>query len=295
MGNKNKRKIVVVLSDPHADYKFGLLPPDLKLPRLDESSEIIPDEYWIPKQSSTQEQLWEWYINDRDEVLKLIGKDEMYLLCMGDVIQGNILPRQLLNSSILSDQLLIAKEVLSEYAKYANGGRFCKGTSVHNHGQGSSETVVARELSERYNKDFKAWHHMILDLYGIRFDIAHHGPGNGKRKWLEGNELRLYIKDIMMREIMFGNKPPDIILRGHYHDRILEVVHQHVKDKTYKTFGAICPAYALFMDDYTLKVTKSKSYMTVGVLVVEIINGRIKDIYDDWVHTVDIRRYEEIN
>lgn len=288
-----KRQIVVVLSDTHADYKFGLLPPGIELQALDESSETSPNKIWIPSLTSTQEKLWEWYLEDKKEILKLAGKDDMYLLHIGDVTQGNVLPKQLLVSGVMKHQYKIAEEVIMEYAKLKNlkGGRLIKGTGVHGGGSGTAEMVVAESLSDKTGKDFKSWHHMIFDLYGVRFDIAHHGVNNSAREWLEGNTLRYYMRDLTSRHLKNGDKPSDIILRGHYHDRKIEVWIEHLKDKTVWVWGAICPAYALFMDDYTLKATKSKPYMTAGTLAVEIIDGKIKDIHD-LVHTVDIRRKE---
>lgn len=291
-----KRLIVPIWTDTHSGYSFGMLPEPPaernQLPPLDDNNGR-----WWPEPTATQEQLRQWAQEDIERTLEIAGPSPIFLLHLGDVVQGTWLPNQLLSVPRLIDQYIIAEETMAMWLrnKKVRGVRFVKGSGVHVQAHGTAELAVARMLSKRYpSKDIAAWYHQMLDLDGVLFDIAHHGPNKGSRDWLEGNILRYYMRSIVQKMLKAGERPPDVILRGHYHDRAFEVLHTHlVSGETVKTFGAICPAYSLFTDDYTIKATKSKGYMTAGTVVIEIVEGRLKDIYD-LTRTVDIRKHEEV-
>jgi hypothetical protein len=317
-----KRICTFVMSDNHAGYQFGLVPPNVKLPKLDDylaratmegatpqTEEQVEGlfmgwydyEVWTPELTATQKQLWEWFETDRQAVLDWIDGDPFYLIHIGDTCQGNALPRQYLMTPRFIDQLIIAEEILAPIAEQPNclGGRFVKGTTWHAGYHGSAEMTVARLLQKRTKKPFKVWYHMDMHLDGIRWDIAHHGPNNSAREWLAGNSLRYYTRDLVARHLKNGEQPPDVVLRGHYHDRKIEVWIEHLNDRSIQVWSAICPAYALFMDDYTLMATKSKPFMTAGMLVTEQVDGKFKGVFDEVgdhsiVHTVDIRMKEQL-
>lgn len=288
---KRRRQVGVAFFDPHGGHRFGLMLPGVVLPPLDEG-----DDEWVPQLSATQKKLAEWYEQDRQAVLDLADGDDIFLLMGGDVIQGTLLREQLLVSPRLSDQFAIAEHFLEPWCRLPNLRfmRFCKGTGVHVMNKGSAELTIAQHLRERFGKDISAWYHMDLKAYGVEIDVAHHGPPTGSRSWLRGNELRYYTRSIMDDHLKNGRRPPDLVLRGHYHDRTLELVHIHTWGETFRTWAAICPAYSIFADDYTLKATRSKDHMTAGLLAFEIIDGQVKQIYD-WAHTLDIRKREVIN
>lgn len=291
-----KRLIVPVWADTHAGYSFGILPeaPSLRnqLPPLDDNNDR-----WWPEPTATQLQLRQWAEDDIAQVMDLASGSPIFVLHVGDVTQGTYLPNQLLCVPRLIDQYIIAEETAAMWLRHRNvkGIRFVKGTGVHVQAHGTAELVLSRMLTKRYpSRDIAAWYHQMLSLNGVMFDIAHHGPNKGARDWLEGNTLRYHMRHITQKMLKAGKRPPDIILRGHYHDRTFETLWTHLVDgRTVKTFGAIAPGYALFTDDYTLKATKSKGYMTAGTIAFEIVDGRLKDIYD-FTHTMDIRKYEEV-
>ena len=307
------------MADTHAGYQFGLCPPNIKLPKMDDYLAKIltapsPQEQldglfdgwydyevWTPELTATQVQLNAWYEQDYKAVLDWIDGDPFYLLHLGDTCQGNAMPRQYLMTPRMIDQVIIAEEILTPIAMQKNclGGRFVKGTTWHTYSHGSAEMTVARLLQQKTRKPFKVWYHIDMELGGVKYDIAHHGPTNSTREWLAGNLLRYYTRDIVARHLKNGIEPPDVVLRGHYHDRKIELWIEHLHERTIETWAAICPAYALFMDDYTLKATKSKPFMTAGMLVTEQIDGKVMGVRDtigdhQLVHTVDIRMKEQL-
>lgn len=284
----SKRLIVPVWTDTHGGYSFGLLCPHTELPPLDDNNG-----WRHPEMTATQIKLWEWAKQDISEVKKIAGKDPIFVLFVGDATQGTKIPDQYLVSPRMADQLIIARDTLGLWLeeKKVQGMRMVKGTGWHVFQHGSAEITVAEMLKDKYKKDVSAWYHMDLELGGVRFDIAHHGPNTGTRDWLKGNTLRYYIRSIVFDLLKDGQEPPDIILRGHYHDRCIEMLHTHLTERTIKTWGAVCPAYSLFTDDYTKRATRSKAKMTVGTLAIEIIEGRIVEVHD-LTHVVDVRKRE---
>lgn len=283
-----KRSIVVFLSDPHCGHRFGLLNPLTQLPHLEDIG--LP---WIPEKTELQRIIWTFYKQDLDKVISFANSDPIHLIMMGDIVQGTLLYDQKLVTARAADQKIIAQDVFKYWFDLPNlvQARFIKGTAVHSMKHGSVEIELAHFFSQVYKKDIQAYHHILLNIDGVELDCAHHGPGSGIREWTKGNILRLYTKDIMFKSIGRHEKPPDMIVRGHFHERVLELVHIHADGMTHKTWGVICPAYSIFADSWTQKVTKSSSYMTCGLVMAEIIDGRIKEVID-LVHSIDIRKRE---
>jgi len=278
------------MSDPHANYKYGLMRTGIRLDPEDEG-----EEDWYPSSTPTQKQLWEWQVGDLAAITALADGDRMGFVLAGDVGHGTLLPDNTRISPRLSDEYAIAVDFLLPWAQLSNLAwmRFVHGTGVHSMKRGSAELLVARMLRDLTKKDIAAWYHMDLRVDGIEIDVAHKGPPSGKRIWLEGNEVRYYVRDLMLKSLIAGRHPSDVILRGHYHDRILELIHVHTQKGSYRTWGAVCPANSLFIDDYTKSATASKGLMTAGMLAIEIIGGRVVDIHD-FSHVADIRRREVI-
>ena len=55
-----------------------------------------------------------------------------------------------------------------------------------------------------------------------------------------------------------GNAPPDVVLRGHFHEYISEVLTKFHRDKYYTSRMVILPSYCM-LDDYARQATKSIS------------------------------------
>jgi len=286
-----RRVILYPISDPHGGYRFGLMRPGIQLPPLD------PDEkYHQPTATAFQRRIWKHFLEDLEFVKDLAGDDEVLLLIIGDVIQGSVLPHGMLVTPRASDQKHIIEDALEPIFSLPNlkTVRLVKGTGAHTNRHGSAELELAKHIRDKYGKDAKTHYHYKLNVAGVSIDMSHHGPATGIRPWLTGDEIRRYLKAIMMRELMGGKVPPKIVLRGHYHDRTIEHVHMAgVEGQLFDSWGIVCPGYSLFTDDYTLKATRSKDYMTVGTMPIEIVDGRVKDVFDR-AHTIHVARRESL-
>jgi hypothetical protein len=231
--------------------------------------------------------------------MSLAEKDDIFVMHLGDATHGNHYGDKELVSTRLADHYAIAKDNMSFWldepqVKYLS---MIKGTGVHEWGQGSTTAILADALKEKYrNKRIEMCGHSYLTAFGVDFDLAHHGPSPGIRNWLRGNVLRLYVRSLMMDDIMAGKRPPDIIVRGHFHDYVPETMKIRANGTTYKTEGIILPSFAM-LDDYARKVAKSPGSVTFGIAAVEIINGRIYKIHDsepEFMEKIDLRTRTEV-
>lgn len=265
------RTLTISIGDLHGGCRFGLMNPEIVLPPMDDLGEE-----WSPEPTESQLWLWECYTKHINQIKELAGKDEIIPLVGGDLTHGDKYPDKEKVSTRRYDQVAIAADVLDRLASLKNVKRMriVKGTGSHVFGHGTSELLVANLLNATHDIDAGVAYQYSLNIKGIEFDIAHHGPGPGIRKWLSGNVLRLYVRDIVMQCIMEGDPVPDVVLRWHYHKYVPHTEEFRSDGKTYKTMAAISPSYC-FIDDYARKATRHTPKLTVGMLAFEIVNGKV--------------------
>ena len=287
-----KRIVILDFGDTHAGSEYGLLHPETILEREREDGTI---ERYSPELSEIQKFLfYEIYKPFVQEIMEFAGDDDVIAIHKGDVTQGNKYTEELL-SPRLSDQILIATKNMSEVLKYSNVKifRMIKGTSSHSFQEGSSDVLVANNLRLMYpEKDVAVHYHGLYTIQDVNtvVDVSHHGPSAGIRKWLEGNNFRYYLRDIMMRELLKGNNPPDIVSRAHAHTALEE----YLSINGHRMWGFISPTMQ-FPTGYARQVTNSVSGIRMGMLAIEVIlhdNGQ-KTIYPFWyTRELDIRSKE---
>lgn len=283
----SKRIWIIGFGDTHGGCRFGLMKPGIVLPPPDDKGKE-----WIPESTKTQEWIFEEFQKHLDGVMKLVKKDEIFVIHGGEPTHGDVYADKEKVTTRKYDQYKIAKETLGIIAglKNVKHWRFSKGTSSHVDGHGTAELIISDMLSEEYGIDAKAYYHPYLDIKGKVFDVAHHGPGTGIRNWLKGNILRLYTRSLMMDEIMEGNSPPDVLLRHHFHDYVPETVKIRTNGKTHKTMAFVLPSYC-GITDFGIKAARSPSKLTVGMLLFEIYKDKVLDPYE-FMSTLDLRRKE---
>lgn len=286
-----KRVILAVASDKHGGHKLGLLNPETILEYEDSAGNLIE---WTPELEPFQQYLWNLHEEHVKEIKKLAGKDEIVLIDNGDLTAGNKYPHEQVSTRI-ADQFDIASWNLYPWLDLKNVKtlRITKGTGAHSFGEGSSEIIVQRRLQERYpKKDIRTIYHGLAKIGEILVDYTHHGPTTGSRNWLKGNEVRYYMKSLVEDELDLGNPPPDLIIRGHFHEYIEEYLVKMFQGKRHKIQMNIIPSYC-GIDDHARKVTKSKYILQHGMVCYEIVNGKIFDTVPMF-NTIDIRTKEII-
>jgi len=272
------------MSDTHGGNPFGLRMPWTKLQSDPDGEQRNLTE--------CQLHLYGIYEAARQKIISLAGEDEIILLHSGDTCQGNHYTDDR-ETGTIADDVIIARDNFVPFCDLPNVKiiRICKGTSVHNFGNGSAEILVAELLSQQYpQKSIKALNHGLLDIDGFTVDQAHHGVGFGRRIWLKGNEARYYLRDIMMHEIAFGNRPCDLYLRGHIHTYIKEVLWMEYGEKEYESMLVITPSMCM-LGAFGTQVTRSQFLITNGLIAFEIINNRILNVFR-LMDTIDIRTKE---
>jgi hypothetical protein len=276
------------ISDPHSGFVLGLTNPETTLP--DGHGVEKP----IPELNESQKFVWDVYSNGLSETEKLAAGDPIHVFVMGDVTHGNKHISQQV-STRLSDQPIISSWALSPAMRLKNvkSSRIFLGTASHSFGEGSSEILVTALLRERFPKiNFRALYHGLESIDGFRIDAAHHGPHPGVRNWTKGNVARLALQSSMMSELDGGNVPPDMYIRGHYHDFIRVWHGLNRMGSWYQSWMVIMPPLCL-PGDWTIQATQSIPRVTAGIVSYEIVNGKLLDIYP-FTETVDLRTHEEL-
>lgn len=282
---KSNRAILVAESDLHAGNKLGLLNPETLLEDEERNK-------YRPQLTETQQNIWrirEW---GRTETLHLAGKSPIIVLQTGDINQGMVYDVH----DPLSAQVEIALMNVMPWLNVKNvvAYRADEGTSTHSFGYGDAESLLVSRIKDKFPKlDAKVIPHGLSNIYGVKVDHAHHGPFTGSREWLKGNVALYYLRDIMMRDIMRGREPPDLVLRGHYH-AVVEVFNRAMgKDgKVYRSWLWVLPSLC-GMNGYARQKTRSEYEITNGIIAYEIINGKIRQAYE-FTEMVDIRIAEDI-
>ena len=94
------------------------------------------------------------------------------------------------------------------------------------------------------------------------------------------------IAPMMMSEMMSGGKPPQLVLRGHYH----QFVREELWMADYHSTLVVTPAFAM-LGDHAIQAVRSPSRVTNGMVAFEIIDGEVLQMYD-FVRSIDVRTRE---
>lgn len=279
---KTKRELFVGLSDTHGGFKLGLLNPDTKL--HDENEQGVITTY-SPRLTASQEYLWDIYTQDIASARELAAGDRMIVGHHGDICHGDKYPHVLVSTKP-ADQIEIACANMRPWLDIPEVTDLVIiiGTEAHEFSEGTASLLVQKQLAAKYpDKTISVCYHGLISMGKDDIDCAHHGPTGGSRAWLSGNEARYYLKSLMLAEIMSGNIPPALVLRGHYHVMVYETVQIGI----YTSKIMILPSYT-FPADHGRQVTRSSYRITNGIGVAEFVNGLLLDIRPIF-HTVDLR------
>ena len=266
--SKYADRIFFLLSDTHGGHKLGLMRKGVKLEEEDVDGNMIP---WTPRPNAVQNRLDGYLMEDLDYVVKLADGRPISGVHNGDPTQGNKYPREWV-STRLYDQIAIAYNNLEPIYHMPNlqDFSFVLGTGSHEFGEGSSSYLLKMLFNKEYpDIQTDAVNQYLMDINGCVFDLAHHGPIPGGRRWLEGNGLRWYMNDIQQRDLDLGNAPPDWVVRSHYHTVARTASHYRKGTQIYTTEGVMSPGYT-GMDAYGRQATRSKWEVHVGLLAWEI-------------------------
>lgn len=281
------REILVVLSDTHAGFTLALMNPNTQLFDEDELGEQTP---YYPKMTSSQEYLWQIYTGMVKKIVKLAKGAPIHIIHNGDLTQGTKHKTNLVSDRD-ADQVLIGVQNLIPLLELPNvrSLRMSVGTEAHNMGMGSAEMLAAQLLKAQYpDLDTKITYHGLMQFGNVVVDYAHHGGHPGTRLWLSGNVNRLYLRDMMLNEIVAGRKPPRLVFRAHYHQ------YQRIDERIgeYESTLIITPSFSM-LNDHSVQATRSQYMLTHGMVVSEVVDGELSSIIP-LLKTKDIRMKEDM-
>lgn len=283
----SKDTILYVISDTHCGHKLGLINPETEL--FDEGT----GKTYRPAINEYQQFLWELYLYSIEKAKEISKNKDIVIIILGDITQGTKYPEQLLSTKV-ADQISIAQQMLKPLLSLKNirALRMVFGTGSHEFGEGSSMLILKDEIAPIFPKvNVNVITHGLLNIKDTLIDYAHHGPGVGIRDWLNGNELRFYLKNIIYKEIKNNNKVPDLVLRGHVHgfsnESIYWIENDEIKKSTITSLPSMCG-----MGEFGRQSSRSNHLLSNGIVLYEI-NGRVSDPIP-LIRTTDVRIKEEI-
>jgi len=266
-----KRIIIAQQSDLHAGNKLGLM--NLGVTLVD--TQRNPP-FFTPQPTESQKELWQLELENVEKVKQLAGKDDIYYIEDGDPTQG-IKHQADLVSDRLADQVVIAVANSQPIYNLDNlkAAHYAVGTGAHNLGMGSTDMLIVNQLKALYPIiPINLCYHGLVHYGGFDVDYSHHGPYPGSRFHLSGNVARYYLQSLMMSHIARGEKPPDLVVRAHYHVPIFETVRLG----GYTSHIVVSPSMCM-VDDYTHQAAKSPDSVTVGMFAYEIVDDKLLEIH----------------
>ena len=283
--------ILAAMSDTHCGYTMGLIDPDVDLQQEREDGTIVP---FTPELTEGQKTLHVLHTQSIAEVSYLTKKHPGIFIHDGDITHGNKYMGQLVTTRI-ADQILIALSALDPWFRIRGiqKYRFATGTEVHVFGEASAEVLVCNTYKQKYPKrDIEVVKHgriLLQDEDNIEIDYAHHGPPPGTRPDLRGNSARAYLKGICATAVGFDERPPRLVLRGHYHVPVEETVYTRFRGGWVKSTIFLLPSFT-FPDHHTIQAARSEGKVTVGMMIFTINGDEIEAT--PMTETVDITTKE---
>ena len=276
------RIILAVITDTHGGHIAGLLNPETVLQRKQENEDGGYDLVdWTPPMEPGQLRRWSLYERIIESAINLARGDQIILISLGDHTQGILHSDDALSMRV-ADHVLIAKWNFMPWMTIPNvvETRLISGTSWHEFGEGSAMILVADALRDKFpNKNITPLYHGLTDIRqstdveGVLVDYTHHGPSQSMRKHLEGNTARYYLQSSMQDELMDGKTPPHLVLRGHFHSMINEVITRHTMRGWFESRIVVCPPLC-GLGDYARKTTRSAHKITEGGVLFEILDNK---------------------
>ena len=230
-------------------------------------------EEYNPRLTETQQWLLECYEADMNSVKELAGDDELYIIVNGDLTHGLRYPEGIVDDNIYN-HARIAATCLDRWTQLPNlaAVRLLHGTVAHEMSGCATSPMVAAALGAMHPQlDIKVTRHALFEVNDQTFDCAHHGPTVGIRNWTNGNQLRYYLRSLMMDEIIAGREPPRIVARAHVHAYAHERVEVRGNDHNDVSVSDIyvTPSYC-GMGHHAQQVTRSAHTLQVGLIAFEV-------------------------
>lgn len=256
-------KSLLIVSDPHSNSTVGLAKPLIQLDDGDTVHASVPRRwlFWV----------WEDILKKAQERAYEYGS-ELYGLVNGDAVETDAKKRtnQVITRNTTTARQ-IAIDVFEPFFQACKGVYVVRGTEAHVGQQAEAEEAFAENFDNTI-KDTEngraSWQYLLLDIEGVRLDIAHHprGGGNGRPMNRTAGVMRL-ASDALFEYADGGLTPPNLLIRSHLHG------YRDSYD-AFKVRAIITPAMSL-LTSYVHRIGINQS-QPVGALMVTCWDGQYK-------------------
>lgn len=250
------RAVVAVVSDLHIGSTVGLCPPD----------GIELEDGGLYQPSKVQGWIWDKWRAFWQQTYALAEGLPLVVVVNGEFVDGNHHGTTQIGTASPEMMRRAALAVFSatEIRKRATAMYATKGTAAHSQPGGQSDEAVAAALKCERDPETRqaAFYHLLLDVCGVRFDIAHH-IGASTRPWTKGTNIRAEVL-MAMEDGYWTGRVPDVVVRSHVHNFADTGLN-------FRTRGFVTPAWQL-KTEFAHKVTRSLQ-RRVGGLVFRVENG----------------------
>ena len=203
----------------------------------------------------------------------------------GDNIQGNDGKFFGLWTHDLQEQADIAAQLFKPKRDKCVRWYSTRGTERHVGGMGRWDEYIAKELGSDTTWGTFSTYHLEVEISGVSFNVAHHGIRSGKYLHTMENQARTFAKDICLRKLSRRERPPDVIVASHVHQKIHEVVNIY----DHKCHVIVTPSFQA-KSEFAHKVLRQEDLSDIGLAFLEIENGKILDIDFDCMRLPSTRR-----
>jgi hypothetical protein len=198
--------ILVAVGDTHVNSTVGLVTPVCNL-----------DDGGTYRSSKGQKWLWRNWLSFWEDVKKAAGKNEVWTVFNGDLVDVNGKHQQTQNiSQNEADVFKMTLDTLEPALEVSERVFVIRGTAAHTKSSGAMEEAIAADIDAEMNGDNYSWWELLLECEGVLFDIRHHGPLGGLRH-TAANALNRRATEFMMYYWEQKKKCPDVAIQSHNH------------------------------------------------------------------------------
>lgn len=266
--------LIAVIGDRHVGSMSGLMP--VEGVKLRTGNTLLP--------SPLQKEVGEFYQAFWDRRFAECEENNLPLVVfnMGDNVDG----RHHDSPEVWSDRGQHAEccaEMDMPIRRKAKYMFAVSGTPVHVGEQGEADILVSQLAG--YDQVHGRWcnYHLRLRIGGVLFDLEHFGPSAGKRNWNKENQLRLYVKSMLMDDIANNRNYADVVIRAHRHKKV-ECLTEYEGRHSY---GFITPSWQL-RTEFGHIASSAEHIADVGGLVFVVRNGQMEKWQWDCLKIDDI-------
>jgi hypothetical protein len=286
----------VSIGDTHAGQRNGLIRAGTVL-AWGVGSEAEEREIGAEVLSDWSKWLWDdVWLPGIEAARNFAGDDPIILAHSGDAVHGDRFAgkgEKFFYSIHANHQEQIFKEAMRPWqdAKIA-AFLLAYGTGSHDYNANSAAQNIATGLAN-WGWRTVADDHIDIDLNGILFNLAHHGPYVSKIARLRENSARNYVKERIGEALAWDDCYAGLYQRGHVHMPVSASVEVQHGPMQHKSHIIITPPLC-GPNGYARQAARSMERVECGLYFWEIIDGKLGEVIP-FIRSKSTRRYYQLD